>query len=205
MKFDNGSPFGEPERAFLPAMALWLIGLGIEVIWNRAATPQDNAKVERMQGVTKSWSQAATCNCIDTLRLRLDQACAFQRDHYPTRILKGRTRQQAFPGLAASGRPFDPQAFEIQLVRNFVAKGTWERKVSCNGTVELGHRRYSVGRPHRGRNVYLFYNPDTDKWMVFLDKKLLIASPDANLNTENVKKLTPFQKESHSTDSCPGN
>ena len=59
IKVDNGRPFGDPQMELIPPLALWLIGLGIQVIWNRPGTPQDNAKVERSQGVMARWTEYA--------------------------------------------------------------------------------------------------------------------------------------------------
>ena len=47
IRVDNGKPFGDPQRCSIPELGLWLIGLGIEVVWNRPRTPKDNATVER--------------------------------------------------------------------------------------------------------------------------------------------------------------
>ena len=38
-------------------LALWLIGLGIEVIWNPPRCPQANGVVERSQGTGKRWAE----------------------------------------------------------------------------------------------------------------------------------------------------
>jgi hypothetical protein len=46
IKVDNGRPLGDPQLEIIPPLALWLLCLGIKVIWNRPATPQDNAKVK---------------------------------------------------------------------------------------------------------------------------------------------------------------
>lgn len=68
IKVDNGRPFGDPKLELIPPLALWLIGLGIKVIWNRPATPQDNAKVERSQGVMGRWTEYTKCK--DTFELQ---------------------------------------------------------------------------------------------------------------------------------------
>ena len=36
IKVDNGRPFGDPGSDLVPVMALWLIGLGIDVVWRAA-------------------------------------------------------------------------------------------------------------------------------------------------------------------------
>src|SRR3954468_7857520 len=60
IRVDNGKPFGDPQRCSIPELALWLTGLGIEVIWNRPRTPKDNAKVERMQATTSRWKRRSS-------------------------------------------------------------------------------------------------------------------------------------------------
>ena len=46
MKFDNGQPFADTAGNMIPPLALWLLGNGIEPIYNRPNSPRDNAKVE---------------------------------------------------------------------------------------------------------------------------------------------------------------
>lgn len=52
IKIDNGRPLGDPKRLQIPMLPLWLVGYGIEPIWNRAAQPTNNANVERAQATT---------------------------------------------------------------------------------------------------------------------------------------------------------
>ena len=54
IKVDNGYPFAEPGQDTVPPLALWLIGLGIEMIWNRAFRPTDNAHPQ-LRGYCYSW------------------------------------------------------------------------------------------------------------------------------------------------------
>ena len=42
-------------------LALWLIGSGVEIIWNPPRRPQDNGVVEHSQGTGKRWAEPATC------------------------------------------------------------------------------------------------------------------------------------------------
>jgi transposase InsO family protein len=53
LRVDNGLPFGDPGSDLVPVLSLWLIGLGIDVLWNRPYQATDNAKVERMQGTMR--------------------------------------------------------------------------------------------------------------------------------------------------------
>ena len=51
VRVDNGYPWGS-SRDLPPELALWLIGLGVEPIWNPPAQPTRNPKVERSNGLT---------------------------------------------------------------------------------------------------------------------------------------------------------
>src|ERR671934_175688 len=54
LRVDNGKPWGS--WSDLPtALALWLLGLGIELHWNPPRQPQRNGVVERSQGTGKRW------------------------------------------------------------------------------------------------------------------------------------------------------
>ncbi len=192
MKFDNGTPFGDPNKHFVPPMALWLTGLGVEVVWNRSRTPQDNAKVERMQGLTAKWSEARKCDGIETLAVRLEEACRFQREEYPTRTCKGSTRIKAFPQLGRILKPFAEVEFDIDKVKQFIAKGIWERKVSSTGQVYLASKRLYLGKKHNGQNTYAQYIHESHEW-VFSDKHgQIIRTFPADFNSESIQDLSAF-------------
>ena len=99
IKIDNGRPFGDPKRLQIPLLPLWLVGYGIEPIWNRAAQPTDNAKVERAQATTANWADLDTCSDLADLRQKMAGVILTQRERYPVRRLNQQTRQQAYPEL----------------------------------------------------------------------------------------------------------
>src|SRR4051794_41404623 len=102
IRVDNGTPWGS--AGDLPTeLALWLFGLGIEVIWNPPRRPQDNGVVERSQGTGKRWSEPPTCDGPAELQERIDDLDEIQREEYPS--IEGRSRLEAFPGLRHPGRP----------------------------------------------------------------------------------------------------
>lgn len=56
MRVDNGEPLGSPQHNTTSALALWLIGIDIDMIFNKPRCPQANAKVERMQDISARWA-----------------------------------------------------------------------------------------------------------------------------------------------------
>src|SRR5579863_4810664 len=89
MRVDNGIPWGS--WGDLPTdLALWLIGLSVEVDWNPPRRPQDNGVVERSQGTAKRWTEPGTCAKPSELQQRLDEMDRIQRQEYPS--IDGRSR-----------------------------------------------------------------------------------------------------------------
>lgn len=73
IRVDNGHPWGS-SGDLPPDLALWLLGLGIEVIWNRPHHPQENSRVERSHGVLSPCVEASKCRDISDLQNRIDAA-----------------------------------------------------------------------------------------------------------------------------------
>jgi transposase InsO family protein len=196
IKVDNGAPLGDPNKEFVPVLALWLTGLGIKVIWNRIRTPQDNAKVERMQGLTAKWSDAKNCVGIESLEQKLAEACDFQREKYPTRVCKGVPRIKAFPDLKEIRRPYDPGLFDLEKVKQFLGKGMWERRVSQTGQVGFVNQRFYLGREHGRQLTYAQYIPETHQWNFLDEKGKSIREFPSKFTSESIQDLSAFQNRS---------
>lgn len=167
LKVDNGSPWGT--RADLPPpLALWLVGLGIDVHWSRPRVPQDNGVVERSHGTALRWASPATCGDVAELPARLDREDRVQREEYPH--LPGRPRMQAYPGLAHSARPYDPgreaEAWSWRRVLDHVGRYAVARRVDCSGKVGLYQGKRYVGAALKGRRVLVQFDPDAEQWLV---------------------------------------
>ncbi|HLA64788.1 MAG TPA: hypothetical protein VK610_10205 [Rhodothermales bacterium] len=153
LKVDNGRPLGDPGSDLPPVLALWLIGVGVDVVWNRPRRPTDNAKVERSQAVTAAWAEPGRCAELAALGSALAAAAAMQREGYPVRRLGGATRAEAYAGLLAGGRAYEAGSFSLARVEAFLREGEWVRRVGRTGQVEFYGQRWSVGRAHRRTSV----------------------------------------------------
>jgi len=61
LRVDNGPPWGS--AGDLPTdMALWVLGLGVQMIWNPPRQPRHNGVVERFQGVGQCWLEPTSCS-----------------------------------------------------------------------------------------------------------------------------------------------
>lgn len=155
IRVDNGEPFGSPESSTTTELALWLIGYGIHVIWNKPACPQQNAKVERNQSTSRRWSEVMKCPDFETAQKQLDEAARIQRDCFPVSRLENQTRKQAFEEIYTLYRPWDDSIFDPFLVYEFLKTKKYIRKVSSNGQITQFRHKHAVGFPYKGQYVSL--------------------------------------------------
>ena len=189
IKVDNGRPFGDPQLELIPPLALWLIGLGIKVIWNRPATPQDNAKVERSQGVMGRWTEYPKCKDTFELQLRLWEEAEFHNYHFPIRRLDNQTRDQKFPGLAHTGRIWNPADFKLNRILIFLAKGNWERKVSSAGQANIYGLTLAIGIAYKHQKVSIKLNPRKNEWNIFDTNGNLIKELPSPFTEKSIWRL----------------
>lgn len=154
LRVDNGLPWGS-WADLPPELALWLIGLGVEMVWNRPRQSRDNAVIERAHGVCQRWVEPGACPDPETLQARLDRFTTLQRAAYPVR--NGQSRMAACPALVAGGRPYAPDQeadqWDERRVWAFLAARVWTRHVDQVGRISLYNRALGVGRAWAGTTV----------------------------------------------------
>jgi hypothetical protein len=191
-RVDNGVPWGS-SGDLPPDLALWLIGLGIAVVWNPPRRPQKNGVVERSQGTAKRWAEPQACSSPEELQRRLEEMDGIQRQEYP--CLRGRSRLEAFPRLSHSGRAYSPawegRHWSLAAVLRHVAGYAVPRRVDRSGMVSLYNRNHYVGVIHRGKTVYAMLDPEVREW-VFADREghQLRRHPAREINRRNILSLT---------------
>lgn len=196
IRVDNGAPWGS-QGQLPPPLALWLVGLGIEVIWNHPHRPQENGVVERGQGVVAQWAEPQRCASVEQLTQHLEWAIHLQRDHYPA--IAGQSRRQAYPALATSGRPYTPDGeaseWRLDRVDQFLAQGVWQRRVDKVGYISLYNWAYSVGRAWAGQVVSVRFDPRPRVWVVStLHGTVIKRLPTRELTSERIVALNVSRK-----------
>jgi hypothetical protein len=166
-RLDNGLPWANWND--LPmALALWLVGLGIDLIFNPPRQPQHNGVVEKSQDTGQRWCEPHTCRTAGQLQGRLDVMDRRQREEYPS--LQGRSRLQVFPELRQPRRPYteawEQQAWDLGRARDYLAGFVATRVATKQGQVSIYARRVSVGARHRGQPVVVQYDPDGQAWLL---------------------------------------
>ena len=168
IRVDNGSPWGSPRGDLPSELALWLIGLGIDVLWNDARRPQQNGVVERSQGTGKRWAEPGTCGGAAELQSRVHVMDIIQRDEYPS--ICGKSRREAFPGLAHSGRAYreehEPSLWSLASVLDHLSGYTVVRQVTHNGSISLGNRSRYVNAKLKGKCAFVTLDPVSVEWVV---------------------------------------
>lgn len=127
--FDNTTPSPFPTR-----LHLWLIGLGIEVVFTRKRCPTDHAVIERTHQTLFAHAIAGqTWSSEEQLWRGLDERRAVLNEVLPVRALVNQAPLRAYPEARATGRPDRPEGEEelLQLERGdaYLAQGRWFRPV----------------------------------------------------------------------------
>lgn len=195
IKVDNGQPFGDPQRCSVPVLGLWLIGLGIQVIWNRPATPKDNAKVERMQATSSRWVEIEQCDSCTELQNRLDKAARVQTEQYPLRRMSNKSRKELYPALYSNSRTWSSTAFELDRVQQYLSsKVVFVRKISKKGIINFYAQSVYIGIRYKNRYAYLQYDASLNHFRVEDENKIAIGWFTAdNFNEDNITNLSVCQ------------
>ena len=171
LRVDNGAPWGS--RGEWPAeLALWAIGLGVTMTWNRPRQPQENGVIERSQGTANRWCEPWTCDSADELQGRLERMDRLYREVYPYK--KGQSRAAYYPALTHSGRPYaiesEARTWDWTRITAHLSGYAVVRQVDHRGRVSIYNRDHSIGKIHQGKSVYVMFDPETNEWL-FADAK----------------------------------
>jgi hypothetical protein len=167
LRIDNGYPWGS--AGDLPTdLALWLLGLGIDLWWNRPRRPQDNGVVERSQGTGKRWGESPTCPNPPEFQKRLDELDRLQRERYAYK--KQKSRSEWHPDLRHSGRAYtadwEQQNWNWERMATHLSGYCVERHVDQKGQISIYNRNHYVGVPHRNKTVWVMFDAETCQWAV---------------------------------------
>jgi hypothetical protein len=201
LRVDNGYPWGS-SGDLPPALALWLIGLGVSVSWNPPRRPTANAKIERTHGLADQWAEPERCATLTQLQAQLDWASQLQREHYPA--VHGNTRWSACPDLAHSGRHYAPAdegaLWQVGRVHTFLgaAEQHWTRRVSVTGQISLYNQNYMIGRCYARQSLSVRFDPQATAWQMRTEAGELISThPARQLTPERICSLTMVGRPSH--------
>jgi hypothetical protein len=194
IRVDNGKPFGDPQRCSVPELDLWLIGLGVEVIWNRPRHPKDNAKVERMQATTSRWAEVEQCYDCSELQTRLNRAAQVQREHYQVKRLGAKSRKELYPELWSTSRAYSNDVFDVSRIGYYLSQTTFKRKVNKKGVFNFYAQRVYVGYSHLSKVLCLRYDAEKEYFALTDESNAAIGYIQAdNFSRENILNFNVCQ------------
>lgn len=169
LRLDHDPLFvGSPRLEWPGTLLLWLIGLGVQPIINRAYRPTDNAIVERNH---QTWYahvlDGVAYPSLEAIQIATEHAFADRREQLPSRHVgcAGRPFQVAFPALQTARRPYrtaeEAQLFDLGRVDAYLAEWRWRRTVDSRGQISLANHNYRVGGSYQGQSISVQFDPTT--------------------------------------------
>ena len=130
---------------------LWLISLGIDVVFTRRHRPTDHACVERMhQTVMHQAVDGQDPISVEDLYECLGERLTFLNAVYPSRTLDRRPPLVAYPQAQHSEREYrlewEDEMIDMERVDAYLTPGKWFRRVCSTGRFWLGTYNYGVGK-----------------------------------------------------------
>lgn len=166
LRVDNGWPWGSGQD-LPPVLSLWLMGLGVEMVWNRPARPQQNGVVERFNGLIDQWGEPQRCAHWQEWTESITRVVQVQRQLYPA--VEGQSRMTAHPELLRNPRPYSEEVergWSVEPVRQYLSQGHWKRLVNKKGQLTLYNRAFSVGCQWANQTVFVRLDASTNEWVV---------------------------------------
>lgn len=196
IRVDNGAPIAHTSERELPTdLVLWLIALGIQVLFNRPHCPQQNGTVECIQRVSCNWANPSACTDANKLQQALDEASKDHLQIYRIRSQGDKTRKELFPTLFENKRKYDPEALDSNRVKCFLKEFILVRKVFSNGRISLFGVQQPVGTKNKGQMVYITFDPQTSDWKVASDKGTVLCHVlPLSITPDNLKNLSLMSK-----------
>jgi hypothetical protein len=196
IRVDNGAPFGSPNGYAPPPLSLWLIGQGVNMIWNKPYRPTQHAKVEKLQDTTSRWAEVSKAPTTEELQQRLEQIVTMQREHYPVRRLEGKTRLQAFPALLSGKRPYRPADFHLERVWAFFHQCVYTRRLSNKGELTHFNEQTYIGTAYKNQWAQVRLAADGQNWEVLVNDKVVKTYAATQLTKERLQALSVYQTAS---------
>jgi hypothetical protein len=191
MRVDNGVPWGS--KGDLPTdLGLWLIGLGVDMIWNPPRRAQQNGIVKRSHLTTQRWAEAEKCKDMLELKKQLSWVGEIQRQFYPA--IEGQTRIEAYPELMVVRRPYDStleqQSWDFDRVCKFLSTGLWIRLVNKQGQISIYNRNYRVGASYGGQQVSSRFDAQAREWVILdIKGKEIVRHLSKEITKEQILSL----------------
>jgi len=156
---DNTSKSPFPSR-----LHLWLVALGVPLVFSRPMRPTDQGMTERSHQLwTAQCLQGQTFASWEDLYWALRKRRDFLNQDLPCASLGQKPPLVAFPQASHSQRPYRPEweadLLDLARVWTYLAQGRWFRQTSKDSTFSLGGQVYYIGQSYRHAQLDITFDP----------------------------------------------
>lgn len=150
---------------------LWLIGMGVEVLFIKLPPPQRQAMVERSHQTLDGWVFCQQ-DLLSWLQIWEETQRNRQQynEKYPVRTLQKRAPMEAFPEAKCNERTYsinqEHRDWCRRKVDDFLTTGQWFRKVASSKTISLGGEIYYLPKAVAQQEVSITYLKGDQKFEV---------------------------------------
>jgi transposase InsO family protein len=157
MLMDHGTPWWNWQSfSGRTHFSLWLMRQGIRLHWSGVQHPQTQGKVERFHGSLQ--------RALDLRGTPAEQPQAwldaYRQEHNHIRPHQALHMQTPSQLWRPSPRPYNPCPPPWQY-----PEGAWTLKVDCQGTIDISHRRWRIGKTLAGERVMI--QPVEHRFLIF--------------------------------------
>lgn len=180
---DHASVFHEnnSKSPFPTRFHLWLVGLGIELLYSRVHQPTDQAEVERSHQVlfNQTVKSAEPYRNWAQFYAKCQKRLSVLNNELPSCSSNGLPPLKYRPGARHSGKWYSPHKeaglLDMNRVWQYLGNCSWYRNVASNKTVSLGGRVYYIPNAKPREQLAIRFCPCC-KYLLFQNaNELLIA------------------------------
>jgi len=195
--YDNNS-----KSPFPTILHLWLVGLGIKLVFSRVHRPTDQGVVERSHQTLEKQVLKRTIDFNNWEELY--SFCQKRREKLNNRIPSSSTNNQSplveHPEAKHSGTFYqvnqEDNLIQLNRVYEYLSKQTWFRKIANNKTVSLGNQTYYIAGAKPKEQVKITFCKENMK-LTFYNEQQTVQLPIKGITKEilmgNLKKLPSHQ------------
>jgi transposase len=166
LQVDHESVFidNKSRSPFPTRLHLWLVALGVDLVFSRPSRPTDQGMTERSHQL---WARQCLVGQHFVDWQHLYRVLRERRDvlnhDLPCTSLGNQPPLVAFPQAAHAGRDYRPEwerdLLDLSRVWSYLAQGRWFRKTSKDTTFSLGRQVYYIGQPWQHTQLDITFDP----------------------------------------------
>ena len=170
---------------------LWLISMGIELIYSRKYRPTDQAVVERMhQTIENQVIRLEPFVSLEAIQQKTNERIGRLNYHIPSSSFNGLPPLVAHPQARHSGKFYCPKneraLIDFERVYEYLSRGKWIRKAtgSSGKSVSLGGIQYYIVDVDKRQKVEISFDKKTKMFQpcMYKTRRLLKSIPIKNID-----------------------